>query len=354
MAETNEPAVTENKKMTVKTIIIRVIIGLAVATGLFFGGKKIIWELHHESTDNAQIEANLVPILPRVSGYIKTIYPEDYATVRKDSLLVEIDDADLQLQLAEMKADLAQAQTDIGNAHAAINNTGASIVETQSNLDVAQTRKDKAHTDYTRDQGLFRDGAITKRQLDDSKANVDIADRQYDATKNDVNVAETRTGVSKAQLNKADAIIKLKETTIDQQLLKLSYTKIYAPCNGQIGKRNVDPGQYVQAGTPLFTVINDEDYWVVANFKETQIHHMKLGDEVEIKIDAYPDLVLKGKIISFSDATGAKFSLLPPDNATGNFVKVTQRIPVKIVIEDGAKYKDKLHAGMSLDVSVAY
>ena len=103
-----------------------------------------------------------------------------------------------------------------------------------------------------------------------------------------------------------------------------------------------------------FTIINDEAYWVVANFKETQIHHMKLGDEAEIKFDAYPDLTLKGKIIAFSDATGAKFSLLPPDNATGNFVKVTQRIPVKIEIEDAAKYKDKLHAGMSLDVSVAY
>jgi membrane fusion protein (multidrug efflux system) len=350
MAETNEV----EKKNGAKTIIIRVIIGLVLCVAIYFGGKKIYYELHHESTDNAQIEANMIPILPRVSGFIKAIDPEDYATVRKDSLLVEIDDADLQLQLAEMKADLAQAQTDIGNAHAAISNTGASITETQSNLEVAQTRKDKAHADYARDQSLYKDGAITKRQLDDSKATVDIADRQYEATKNDVNVAETRTGVSKAQLNKADAIIKLKETAIDQQLLKISYTKIYSPCNGQIGKRNVDPGQYVQAGTPLFTVINDEDYWVVANFKETQIHHMKLGDEVEVKIDAYPGLVLKGKIISFSDATGAKFSLLPPDNATGNFVKVTQRIPVKIAIEDVAKYKDKLHAGMSLDVSVAY
>ena len=350
MAETN----AVEKQNGAKTIIIRVIIGLVLATVIYFGGKKIYYELHHESTDNAQIEATLVPILPRVSGYIKALYPQDYSTVKKDSLLVELDDADLQLQLAEMKADLAQAQTDIGNANASIRNAGASVTETQSNLTVAETRKEKAHNDYTRDLALYKDGAITKKQLDDSKANVDIADRQYEATKNDINVAETRTGISQAQLNKADAIIKFKQIAIEQQLLKISYTKIYATSNGQIGKRNVDVGQYVQAGTPLFTIIDDEDYWVVANFKETQIHHMKLGDEVEIKIDAYPDLVLKGKIISFSDATGAKFSLLPPDNATGNFVKVTQRIPVKIAIEDLAKYKDKLHAGMSLDVSVAY
>ncbi len=351
MAENSEVV---EKKGGAKTIIVRVIIGIAVATGLFFGIKKIIYEMHHESTDNAQIEAKMVPILPRVSGYIKNLYPEDYGTVKKDSLLVELDDADLQLQLAEMKADLAQAQTDIGNANASINNAGASVTETRSNLEVSQTRKDKAHADYTRDQALYRDGAITKKQLDDSKALMDVADRQFDAAKTDVAVAESRTGLSKAQLNKADAIIKVKQAAIEQQLLKISYTKIYATCNGQIGKRNVDVGQYVQAGTPLFTIIDDQDYWVVANFKETQIQHMKLGDEVEIKIDAYPNLVLKGKILSFSDATGAKFSLLPPDNATGNFVKVTQRIPVKIAIEDAAKYKDKLHAGMSLDVSVAY
>ena len=350
MAETNEVA----SKTSAKTIIVRVIILLVLCVVGYFGGKKIFYELHHESTDNAQIEATLVPILPRVSGYVKALYPQDYATVQKDSLLVEIDDADLQLQLQEMEADLAQAQTDIGNAQASIVNADASLAETKSNLEVAESRKEKAHTDYARDQSLFHDGAITKKQLDDSKTLLDIADRQYESSKNDVNVAQTRLGVINAQLKKADAIITVKKAGIAQQQLKLSYTKIYATSNGQIGKRNVDVGQYVQAGTPLFTIIDDSNYWVVANFKETQIHHMKMGDEVEVNIDAYPGLVLKGKIVSFSDATGAKLSLLPPDNATGNFVKVTQRIPVKIALEDMAKYKDKLHAGMSLDVSVAY
>ena len=342
------------EKTGAKTIVVRVIIGLVLLVAVYFGGKKVYFELHHESTDNAQIEAKLVPILPRVSGYVKALYPEDYTSVKKDSLLVELDDADLQLQLEEMKADLAQAQTDIANAQASIVNGEASLSETKSNLEVAQTRKDKAHTDYTRDQNLFRDGAITKKQLDDSKSNVDVVDRQYESSKDNVNVAQTRLGVIHAQLKKADAVIKVKQVAIDQQLLKISYTRIYATSNGQIGKRNVDMGQFVQAGTPLFTIVDDQDYWVVANFKETQIHHMKLVDEVEIKIDAYPGLILKGKIISFSNATGAKFSLLPPDNATGNFVKVTQRIPVKIEIEDAARFKDKLHAGMSLDVSVAY
>ncbi len=205
MAETNEV----EKKNGAKTIIIRVIIGLVLCVAIYFGGKKIYYELHHESTDNAQIEANLVPILPRVSGYIKKLYPEDYATVKKDSLLVEIDDADLQLQLAEMRADLAQAQTDIGNAHAAINNTGASVTETQSNLDVAQTRKDKAHAVITlATRVLYKDEAITKSSWMIQRQLVDVADRQYEASKNDVNVAQTRIGVINAQLKKPMPLLK--------------------------------------------------------------------------------------------------------------------------------------------------
>jgi membrane fusion protein (multidrug efflux system) len=127
---------------------------------------------------------------------------------------------------------------------------------------------------------------------------------------------------------------------------------VYSPVNGRIGKRNLEVGQYVQPGQPLMTVVNSDRFWVVANFKETQIEKMKIGQEVEIKLDGYPDINITGKVSSFSLATGAKFSLLPPDNATGNFVKITQRVPVKIELEDNAKYKDILKAGLSVDVEV--
>ncbi|HWB63397.1 MAG TPA: HlyD family secretion protein [Chitinophagales bacterium] len=343
-----------NEKTSVKTIIFRVILGIALLVGGYFGVTKIMYALHHETTDNAQLEARFVPILPRVSGYIKKLDVVDYATVKKDSLLVEIDDTDLQLQLQEMEADLAQAQTDITNAQASIANSEAALAETKANLDVAQTRKAKAEQDYQRDQNLFRDGAITKKQLDDSKSNLDVVEKQAEASKNDVNVAQTRVGVIAAQLKKAQAIIDLKKVAIEQQKLKISYCKIYAPCDGKIGKRSIDEGQFVQAGSPLFTVVNDEDFWVVANYKETQLEHLKPGSEAEIVMDAYPDIKMKGKIASFSDATGAKFSLLPPDNATGNFVKVTQRVPIKIEFENAAQYKDKLRAGMNVFVSVPY
>jgi membrane fusion protein (multidrug efflux system) len=341
-------------KAKTKTIVIRSVLVIALLAAAFFGYTKINYEMHHETTDNAQIEARFVPILPRVAGYIKALYVEDYSEVKKDSLLAEIDDSELALQLEEMEADLAQAQTDIQNARAAIMNTGASVTSAKSNLDVVQARKDKAQRDFERDQNLFKDGAITQKQFEDSKSNLDVVTKQYEATKNDVAVAQSKSGVTDAQLKKAEAQIEVKKARIEQQKLKLSYTKIYSTSDGKIGKRNIDAGQFVQAGVPLFTIINDKDFWVVANFKETQLKHVKLGQEVEVKMDAFKDQPLKGKIVSISDATGAKFSLLPPDNATGNFVKVTQRVPVKIEIENAEKYKDLLRAGMSVEVAIAY
>lgn len=341
-------------KEQTKTIVTRVILVIVLLIAAYFGYQKINYEMHHETTDNAQVEARFVPILPRVAGYIKTLHVEDYSEVKKDSLLAEIDDSELTLQLEEMEADLAQAETDIENARASINNANASVVSAKANLEVVQTRKDKAQKDFERDQNLLKDGAITQKQFDDSKANLDVTTKQLEATKNDVTVAQSRIGIIQAQLKKAEAQIALKKTRIEQQKLKLSYTKIYATTDGKIGKRNIDAGQFVQAGAPLFTIVNDNQFWVVANFKETQLEHVKLGQEVEVKMDAYKSQPLKGKIVSISDATGAKFSLLPPDNATGNFVKVTQRVPVKIEIEEADKYKSLLRAGMSVEVSIAY
>jgi membrane fusion protein (multidrug efflux system) len=341
-------------KQQTKTIVTRVVLVFILIVAAYFGYQKVNYEMHHETTDNAQIEARFVPILPRVAGYIKTLHVEDYSLVKKDSLLAEIDDSELALQLEEMEADLVQAQTDIENARATIANTNASIASAKANLEVVQTRKDKAQKDFERDQNLFKDGAITQKQFDDSKANLEVAAKQLEATKNDVAVAQSKLGIIQAQLKKAEAQIALKKTRIEQQKLKLSYTKIYATTDGKIGKRNIDAGQFVQAGTPLFTIVNNNDFWVVANFKETQLEHIKLGQEVEVKLDAYKSQPLKGKIVSISEATGAKFSLLPPDNATGNFVKVTQRVPVKIEIEDAEKHKDLLKAGMSVEVAIAY
>ncbi|MEI6900375.1 MAG: HlyD family secretion protein, partial [Bacteroidota bacterium] len=308
-----------------KKIIPKIILGVVVLIAVILIGKTVWFALTHEETDNAQIEMRLVPILSRVPGYVDKLYVEDYAKVTKGQLLLVIDSTDLQLQLDEMLADYKQGETDVENASASLTNAEASLTSAKGNLEVTKLKVEKAKSDFERDKSLFDANAITKRQYDDSRSISDISKKQFETSQSDVRVAETRLSILQSLVNKAQAQMAVRKTRIDQQRLKISYCRVTATSNGKLGKRNIDQGQFVQAGAPLFTMVNDESYWVVANFKEKQIIHIPIGKEVDIKVDGYPDLVIKGKVTSISDATGARFSLLPPDNATGNFVKVAQR-----------------------------
>ncbi len=335
------------KKSPVKIIVL---VAVLLVAG-YFGYKKIHYAMTHETTDNAQVETQITPVLPRVAGYVKTISVKDYDSVKAGQLLVELDDAELQTQLAEMEADYKQAEVDVINAKAALTNAIVSLRVNKGNIELAQLRRKKAEDDLKRDQNLFADQAITRKQLDDSKFNLESVAQQLDNNKTDLTAAESRIAVLQAGVQKAEAGLGVKKAKIEQTQLKITYTKIYSPQAGKIGKKNVSEGQYVQAGTPLFSIVNDTTYWIVANFKENQLKKLYPGKEVDIEVDAFPDLKLKGSIESMSEATGAKFSLLPPDNASGNFVKVTQRVPVKIRIKDIDKYRNMLRAGLSVLIS---
>jgi membrane fusion protein (multidrug efflux system) len=249
-----------------------------------------------------------------------------------------------------MQADYAQAEVDIVNAKAALNNAIVSLKVNKGNIDISALKKQKALEDLQRDQNLFQSEAITKKQLDDSKFNAENAGKLLDNSQNDLSSAQSRIAVLDANVKKAEAALAVKQSRINQQKLKLTYTKIYAPQNGRIGKKTISEGQFVQAGTPLFSIVNDSIFWVVGNFKENQLYALSAGKKVDITMDAFPDLKIKGTVASLSEATGAKFALLPPDNASGNFVKVTQRVPVKIWIDEVAKYKKELRAGLSVNV----
>ena len=338
--------IMKEKKSPVKIIII--VLVLLVAG--YFGYKKISFILTHETTDNAQVETQITPVLPRVAGYVKRIAVKDYDSVKTGQLVVELDDAELQTQLMEMEADYRQAEADVINAKASENNAIVTLRVNKGNIDLSQMRRKKAEDDLKRDQSLFTDQAITRKQLDDTKFNMETAAQQVQNSKTDLTAAESRIAVLQGGVRKAAAGLDVKKAKIEEIKLKLTYTKIYSPQAGKIGKKNVSEGQYVQAGTPLFSIVNDTTYWVVANFKENQLKKLYPGKEVDIEIDAYPDTKVKGTIESLSDATGAKFSLLPPDNASGNFVKVTQRVPVKIQIKDINKYRSMLRAGLSVFV----
>ena len=329
-----------------------VIIAIVLIAGGYFAYSKISYALSHETTDNAQVETQITPVLPRVSGYVKQIAVNDYDSVKTGQLLVTLDDEELNTQLVQMQADYQAAEADIVNARAALNNAVVSLDINKGNIDLNDVKVKQAKEDYVRNQNLFADQAITKKQLNDSRYSLDQANQQYNNSKSDLTTAKTRIAILESIIQKSIANLASKKAAIEQQQLKISYTQIYAPTSGKIGKRNVADGQFVQAGTPLFSIVNDTIYWVVANFKETQIEKFHTGMPVDLTLDAYPDVKIKGSIASLSEATGARFSLLPPDNASGNFVKVTQRVPVKINVDNLKQYSNLLRAGLSVYVSV--
>ncbi len=338
----------QKKKSPLRIVVVLVVL---IAGGIY-GYNKISFALAHETTDNAQVETQITPVLPRVSGYVKTIVVTDYDSVKNNQLLVELDDAELQSQLVQLEADLKSAEADIINAKASLNNAVVSLKSSKGSVSLNDSKKQQAEEDYTRNKNLYADQAITRKQLDDSRYALEQVNQQYTNSQSDLGTAESRIAVLQSSILKAEASLDVKKAAIEQQKLKISYTKIYAPQAGKIGRKNVSEGQFVQAGSPLFSIVNDTTYWIVANFKETQIKKFHPGQEVDIELDAYPDLKLKGTLESVSEATGARFSMLPPDNSSGNFVKVTQRVPVKININDIAKYRDKLRAGLSAYIIV--
>ena len=344
----NQEITAPKKKSPLRLIIIVVV--LIVAGIVAF--KKISFAMAHETTDNAQVEAQISPVLPRVSGYVRNIAVHDYDSVKTGQLLVELDDDELQTQLAQMEADYKVSETDIVNAKAGLTNAVVSLRGNRGNISLNDVKVKQAEDDYNRNKNLFADQAITKKQLDDSRYALEQASQQVNNSQSDLGTAQSRIAVLQSSIQKAEAQLGVKKAIIDQQKLKISYTKIYAPQAGKIGKRNITSGQFVQAGSPLFSIVNDSTYWIVANFKETQIKKFRAGQEAEIELDAYPDLKIKGVLGSVSEATGAKFSLLPPDNSSGNFVKVTQRVPVKIDIADINQYRSILRAGLSAYIVV--
>ncbi|PWT77246.1 MAG: secretion protein HlyD [Bacteroidetes bacterium] len=340
---------TERKK---KSPLRFIILGVILIAGGIFAYTKISFALSHETTDNAQVETQITPVLPRVSGYIKHIAVNDYDSVKTGQLVVELDDDELQTQLRQMQADFAAAEADLANAKAALNNAIVSLKVNKGNIDLNEVKVQQAKEDFDRNQNLFNDQAITKKQLNDSRYALEQTNQQYSNSRNDLSTAETRIAILQSTIQKSIATLASKKAAIDQQQLKISYTKIYAPQAGKIGKRNVTEGQFVQAGAPLFSIVNDSTYWIIANFKETQIKKFHEGMPANIELDAYPGVKLTGRIASLSEATGARFSLLPPDNASGNFVKVTQRVPVKIEIDDLDSHRNILRAGLSAYITV--
>lgn len=283
-------------------------IGIIVA---LIGIYLVIDAYHFQSTDDAYVETTTVQVAPKITGQVVEVYVTDNQRVKEGDLVAKIDDADYKVRLAQAEARYERALLNQKNAK-------ANLSASKSNIDVAKR-------DLERYKNLYADGAVSKQTLDSAQAKYDAALANLTSSEQ----AVMSGGGSKV----ADAEIKELKALKDMAALNLSYTNVYAPQNGTVASRRVEKGMYVQTGAPLFVIVPD-NVWVVANYKENQLQHMKVGQPVDIKIDTYPGKTFKGKVDSIQRSSGAKSSLFPPENAVGSFVKIVQRIPVKIVFTE--------------------
>lgn len=307
----NQQSTEETKTVKSKGIKRKITIVVAVIL-LIAGGIYLANEMKYQSTDDAYVETTTVNVSPKVSGQIEEVFVKDNQFVKEGDLVATIEDADYKVRLEQADANYEKLKFDQSNAK-------ANLLASESNITLAQK-------DLERYTILYEQGAVSKQTLDEAQV-------KYDRAKAGLTQAQQSLFSSDNETTVADANLRTAKAAKDKAELDLSYTKIYAPQSGTVSSRRVEKGMFVTAGSPLFTLV-PENVWVVANYKESQLKGMKPGQPVDIKIDAYPNHVFKGKIDSIQRASGAKSSLFPPENAVGSFVKIVQRIPVKIVFTE--------------------
>lgn len=335
-----------------RKIVFPIILGLVLVGAAIFGIKEYIFYSAHVTTDDAQVDADISPVVSRVGGYVKEIRFVDNQYVHAGDTLVVLDDRDYQVRLQQALAALTSQKQSVDVSEVQVNEARASIVTAQASVEQAKVAVWKANEDFTRYQNLFNDHAITQAQFDDAKAAKESAEAALRVAQSQVPTQTRRVDVNQRQVGATASNLASRQADVEYAKLQLSYTVIIAPASGVVSRRNIQLGQLVQGAQTLFAIVNGNGIYVTANFKETQMEPLRIGQKVDVSVDAFPDSTFHGSIESVSGATGAKFSLLPPDNATGNFVKVVQRVPVRIKIDADSSLIKLLRAGMSVDVVV--
>ncbi len=332
---------------------VRAIVAVCAISALAYATPKILYSFSHEGTDDAYIDGNVVPISPEVKGMVKKVFVSDNQPVKAGDVLVEISPDDYLDQVQARRDALSRMTAEQQEIQAAIKVKSTGLVRVRADLSAAETNAALAGRELKRSEALIRQGIISQSKYDIVQSRWKAATAQRDAAS--AAVAEAQASIEGLTAQLAAQKFKMMEagSTLDLARRELGRTEIIAPVGGRIAKKNVDEGKYVQPGQPLLSIVDDTDLWVVANFKETQLNRMRPGQPVDIAVDAYPGITLAGHVDSFQSGTGAVFSLLPPQNATGNFVKVVQRVPVKIIIDSKPDPAHPLRPGLSVYPSVA-
>ncbi len=339
------------KKFIPNLVLILVIIG-----GIVWVASKFFHFGNVEYTDNAQVRQDIMPINTRVQGFIKKIYFSEYQHVKKGDTLLVIEDSEFRLQLAQAEANYANAIVGKNAMHTTISTTQNNISVSDAAITEAKARLDNAKLEYDRYTTLLSQDAVTRQQFDRVKTDYDAAQARYDQLTRQKNSTALLKQEQTQRLEQNDGGIKIAEAALNQARLNLSYTVIVATADGVTGRKNIHEGQLVQPGQTMVDLVVADSRWIIANYKETQTSKMQPGQTVKITVDAVPGVTYEGRVQALSKATGASFSLVPQDNSSGNFVKVEQRIPVRIEFTDANSKEnlERLRSGMNAECTVNF
>lgn len=335
-----------------------VVLAVAVVVGGTWGTRRWSYSRTHVSTDNAQVDAHIVSVLAKVGGYIDEVRVTENELVHRGQPIVVLDDAELQVRLAEAEADLAAARAAVGaegvqgQVQAEASATLARRQALEARLEAVRANRERTQRDLVRIQELADKQIASRQQLDAAQAAADASTADVTAVEREVAAARAAETAAGASGRAAEARLARAEATLQRARLDLSYVHVVAPVSGVVSRMQVEVGQLLQPGQPLGAVVADSSVWITANLKETETSEVHAGQSVEIDVDAYPGCQAHGSLVSVSPATGSKFALLPPDNATGNFTKVVQRIPVKLTFATDNPLQGKIRPGMSVTVKV--
>ncbi len=351
-------AASTTEKSSSKKKFVLPIAGVAALLVLLWAFQKISYGRSHQSTDNAQVDGHIVPVLAKVGGYVKTVNVNENDRVNAGQPLVQLEDDDYRVRLQQAQADLAAAEATAGGngfagqAEAQVQSAAGQRAALDAQIGAARANANKADADLARARELAAKQIISKQQLDAALAMADVAHANLLAAQRQAAAAGGTVNTAEAGVRVANARTLAARAAAANAQLQLDYTRITAPASGEISRKQVEVGQLVAPGQPLLSIVADTGVWVTANFKETQLSKIRVGQPVEFEIDAYGGCVAEGKVASVSGATGAKFALLPPDNATGNFTKVVQRVPVRIAVTKPCGGNRALRPGLSANVHV--
>lgn len=343
-------------KRKTKKLIYNITVSLLLTSGIIWVSARFIHLGNVEYTDNAQVKQLIVPVNSRVQGFIQKINFAEYQQVHKGDTLAVIEDAEFRLRLAQAEADYQNALSGQVVQSSTVNTIQSNISVSDAGIQEAKIRLDNAEREYNRYKNLLTQEAVTRQQYDAIQTNYEASKARYELLIRQKQSTTLAKQEQTQRLEQTQAMIKLAKATLEIARLNLSYTVITAPCDGTTGRKEIQEGQLIQPGQTLVDIVDQNDKWIVANYKETQTTNIREGQIVDLEIDAIPDIVFKGVVKSISRATGSSFSLIPQDNSAGNFVKIEQRIPVRIEFAKSnlPEHLERLRAGMNVECIVKY